>query len=538
MVLAIDRGCTSLRVAPVRGATFLTYGSGRGPGQWDLHADAGIVRVDRDRIVEDGSLLRGLPKDTDGTYVWSHPLGHVKGDLTLAGRWPDGAFLALDEWENTGQVLGPDFYRWRTDRWERRPSDVRAQLFALVPWIDGAVLAVFYARPSGPSGFDFAVLDDARWFVRSVVPALSLEALCGSTPHPTMAERPGELFVACREGASPRVAHFSAATGRWSFDTLHSGSAPFELSNLPDDVVVMASNNKPTAIFDRTWKEDVPLPTSGLPAPASSTLSAAGGLDWAVALGGVWARPRGGVWSSLALPAGAQPVSVAEGGAGDIWVELKDGRWLRDRPLDGVYSCSTERRPGSVFERRVHDSADRGPSATGPDDWLRLYTGLATMHGASVTDAEVRGALTSDTAFEKLARKIDAPDIDRSYETLYLADVDNDGAKEYGLTYRNPTGEHNDTILGIYRPQAGATLVKVPVPIIGPSKVQLTFQSDPFLGVDPEGVTMRFDEWVGRSRRPEDRRLARYRWKGTTVRLLDRVPWLAHPAEPQTAGSR
>jgi hypothetical protein len=464
-----------------------------------------------------------LPKDTDGTYVWSQPLGHVKGELTLAGRWPDAAFLVLDEWENTGQVLGPDFYRWRTDRWERRPSDVRAQLFALVPWVDGAVLAVFYARPSGLSGLDFAVLDDARWFTRSAVPALSLEALCGAASQPTMAHRGGELFITCRDAVSARIAHFSAATGRWASDPLHGGTAPFELTTLPDDMVAITGGGKPIAVFDQMWKVSGSLPTAGLPAPASSTLAAAGGLDWAVAAGGVWVRPRGGAWSSLALPDGAQPASVAEGGAGDVWVELRDGRWLRDRPLDGVYSCSTERRPGSVFERRVHDSADRGPSATGPDDWLRLYLGIATLHGASVTDAEVRRALTSDTAFEKLARKIDAPDVDRSYETLYLADADNDGAKEYVLTYRNPTGEHNDTILGIYRPQAGGTLLQIRIPVIGPSNVQPTFYADPFLSVDREGVTLRFDEWMGGSRRPEDRRLARYLWKGTTVRLLDRV---------------
>jgi hypothetical protein len=363
LVLAIGRGCTNLSVAPVRGATFLTYGSGAGPGPSDLHGDAGVARVDGDRIVEDQALVRGLPKDTDGTYAWADPLGHVKGALTLVGRWPDAAFLVLDEWEDMGQALGPDFYRWRKVRWERRPSDVRAQLFALVPWTDGASLAAFYTR-TDPSGLDFTLLDPARWFVRNGVPALSLQALCGDTAHPTMADRPGELFIACRDGPSPHVAHFSLATSRWTFDTLHSGRAPFELSNLPDDVVAMAGDGKPIAIFDRTWKEGVPLPTAGLPAPASSTLAAASGLDWAVAAGGVWVRPRRGAWSSLALPAGAQPVSVAEGGAGDIWVRLKDGRWLRERPLDGVYSCSTERRPGSVFERGPHENADRGPSAT------------------------------------------------------------------------------------------------------------------------------------------------------------------------------
>jgi streptogramin lyase len=167
-----------------------------------------------------------------------------------------------------------------------------------------------------------------------------------------MAERRGELFIGCRESPSARIAHFSTATGRWAFDTLHAGSAPFELSSFPDGSVGITGNGKPIAVFDQTWREGAPLPTAGLPAPPSSALATARGVDWAVAAGGVWVRPHAGTWSLVELPAGAQPVSVAEGGGGDVWVKTKDDRWLRDRPLDGIYSCNTERRPGFVFERR------------------------------------------------------------------------------------------------------------------------------------------------------------------------------------------
>jgi len=163
------------------------------------------------------------------------------------------------------------------------------------------------------------------------------------------------------------------------------------------------------------------------------------------------------------------------------------------------------------------------PSDTGPDDWVRLYVGIAALHGVRVSEAEVRAALSDSAAFAVLAAKIRAPDVDRAYETLYLADVDNDGANEYLLAFRNPTGEHNDTILGVFRPQPRGALVEVRVPAIGPGETGPTFHASPFLSLDREGVTMRFIEDAGSSWRPEERRVVRYLWKGTAVRLLDRA---------------
>lgn len=177
-----------------------------------------------------------------------------------------------------------------------------------------------------------------------------------------------------------------------------------------------------------------------------------------------------------------------------------------------------------------------GP-ATGPEDWVRLYSGIAKMHGVAVTDAEVRSALAdkgNESAFQSFESKIKAPLVDAPYAGLYLADIDNDGVNEYVLWSRNPVGAHNDSIVGVFRPQQGGAMVEVPVPVIGPSNLGPTFHATPFLGLDREGVTMRFIEDAGHFQLPEDARLARYLWKVNTVRLLDRVP-IPTTAPPSSA---
>jgi hypothetical protein len=167
------------------------------------------------------------------------------------------------------------------------------------------------------------------------------------------------------------------------------------------------------------------------------------------------------------------------------------------------------------------------PPSTGPEDWVKLYSGIAKMHGVAVTDAEVRSALADDTneiAFQAFENKIQAPLVNAPYAALYLADIDNDGANEYVLSRRNPVGGHNDDIVGVFRPQRGGALLEVPIPAIGPSRLGPTFHASPFLSMDREGVTMRFIEDAGHFQLPEDARLARYLWKANTVRLLDRLP--------------
>jgi len=177
------------------------------------------------------------------------------------------------------------------------------------------------------------------------------------------------------------------------------------------------------------------------------------------------------------------------------------------------------------------------PPPTGPEDWVRLYSGIARAHGVAVTDEELRRALadTSDESGELETRvwgRSPAPYVDRPYATLYRADISNDGADEYVLVTRNPVGEHNDVLVGVFRPQPGGGLVEIPVPVIGPSDRGPTFQATPFLSVDAEGVTMRFREDAGHFWFPEEVTVARYLWKGTTVRLLDRAPIPPAPASP------
>jgi hypothetical protein len=88
------------------------------------------------------------------------------------------------------------------------------------------------------------------------------------------------------------------------------------------------------------------------------------------------------------------------------------------------------------------------PPPTGPEDWVRLYSGVARAHGVAVTDEELRRALadTSDESGELETRvwgRSPAPHVDRPYATLYRADISNDGAEEYVLVTRNPVGERN-----------------------------------------------------------------------------------------------
>jgi hypothetical protein len=167
------------------------------------------------------------------------------------------------------------------------------------------------------------------------------------------------------------------------------------------------------------------------------------------------------------------------------------------------------------------------PTEGGPQDWVRLFSALAKTRGVTVTDAELRKAVAEpndENAFQAFEDKVHSGLPERGYATLYLADIDNDGTGEYVLAARNPTGEHNDYLVGVFRPRPDGTLVEVPIPVIGPSNLRPTFHWVPFLSRDREGVTMRFREDDGHFWFPEDVRLARYLWRDNAVRLLDRVP--------------
>ena len=178
--------------------------------------------------------------------------------------------------------------------------------------------------------------------------------------------------------------------------------------------------------------------------------------------------------------------------------------------------------------------ASNPPPATGPEDWVTLYSGIAKMIGVAVTDAEVRSAVAnrSGAGFQALSTKIRAPYVEQSAR-LFRADIDNDGTQEYVVCYTHETGEHPDYIAGVFRPQAGS-MVQLQMPLgylAGPSPHGMTHQASPFLSLDREGVTMRFVEDDGHFRLPEDARIARYLWRGGIVRLLDRVP-IPQPSVP------
>ena len=182
-------------------------------------------------------------------------------------------------------------------------------------------------------------------------------------------------------------------------------------------------------------------------------------------------------------------------------------------------------------------TASTPPPAAAPDVWVTLYSGIARMNGVTVTDAEVRGALTplphmgSDDAFRALTTKIRAPYLDTGYVYgIDFADIDNDGRKEYVLWDISSGFLRAGEIAGVYRPQPGGSMVEVPLPSMPSFHTDNPPMFDdigrayvpgvsPFLSLDREGVTMRYVE--GRN---GARQRARYLWKGDTIRLLDHVP--------------
>jgi hypothetical protein len=177
------------------------------------------------------------------------------------------------------------------------------------------------------------------------------------------------------------------------------------------------------------------------------------------------------------------------------------------------------------------------PPAATPDVWVTLYSGIAKMNGVTVTDDEVRRALTplprtgSDSAFRALTAKVKAPEIDTGYVYgIDFADIDNDGQREYVLWDISSGFLRAGEIAGVYRPQAGGAMVAVPVPSMPAFHTDNPAMFDdvgrpyvpgvsPFLSVDREGVTMRYVEGMNAARRR-----ARYLWKGGIIRMLDHVP--------------
>ncbi len=178
--------------------------------------------------------------------------------------------------------------------------------------------------------------------------------------------------------------------------------------------------------------------------------------------------------------------------------------------------------PGSPQHKAA--TASTPPTATGPEDWVILFSGIAKMNGVAVTDAEVRKALAEKgnaSAFQVFANKIKAPSMESP--SLDFADVDNDGAKEYVLWDTSSGFLHANSIVGVYRP-GGGTVIAVHVTVmphsnLGPDEPGPTRFDHLFLSLDREGVTMRFVEGQNGARQR-----VRYLWKAGAIHILDHVP--------------
>ncbi len=173
--------------------------------------------------------------------------------------------------------------------------------------------------------------------------------------------------------------------------------------------------------------------------------------------------------------------------------------------------------PAQGTEHRHAPSAaasPRTPVPRGtPEDCVAVCISLAGMHGVTLASNEAERACANGSMPDALLRKVGAPV--GGFPTIYFADINNDGTPEYVLTDRNTTGLHNDGVAAVYVPH-NAAMIATPMPEVAPF-TGVSFFAEPFLSVDPEGTTMNVSEGSGSTEM-----IARYLWKGSTVRLLDR----------------
>ncbi len=124
--------------------------------------------------------------------------------------------------------------------------------------------------------------------------------------------------------------------------------------------------------------------------------------------------------------------------------------------------------------------------------------------------------------------------------SLYLADVNNDGTRDYVFLDKNTVSIHNDQLMGVYD-EDGDALRRLPFDDIasaslfdggdvGPSFP--TYRDSPFLEVTPKGVVMRWMNLYGVDARgatvrmidPCDKRVEEhfvYLWRGPTITVVE-----------------
>lgn len=125
---------------------------------------------------------------------------------------------------------------------------------------------------------------------------------------------------------------------------------------------------------------------------------------------------------------------------------------------------------------------------------------LAKTTKKPMTPAEVDAALAGGETFLPKGSALAEHGIPIALATLYVADVNNDGKKDFLLVDKNTTGMHNDQIVGVWD-EDGDALKELPFWTVANASFSRDgqfpmFRASPFLEARPEGTTMLFtNEW-------------------------------------------
>ncbi len=360
---AIDPGCESLKVAGIRGTTFLTFGSGDVRTGAMMRGDGGIARVIGDRIEFDPSLLVGLRTPGDDIHMGkiskTATHAHVAGSINMVGHWPDAAFISLSPVHGGRAGEGPDFFRWGGSSWLERGPSWEERKTLLLMFLERYPIAPLVVFRTVDDSYEFDVLDGKRWLRVSGIPHLAPKTFCSAAgwPSAAVAFHTGDVLVIVPCTETVLAAHYSASTKRWevarvakthsewSFTTpllrVGPNSALLTISRYNGDGVPN-DHAESFAYFNGTsWSGTDWMKAVGLPTVPASFVTSSSGDEWAIADGRIWWRPSGELFQERPAPTGTRSpaVELAEGADGDIWVRLKDGSYLRNKPLASRYAC-------------------------------------------------------------------------------------------------------------------------------------------------------------------------------------------------------
>jgi len=324
----------------------------------DSESEVRLAPLGDTMFVHDGRNVgrlegRDLVQDSHLSLKMTEPecLLPTKRILTLAGRWPDAAYLsAVHQGETTAASAA--LYRWQRNRWARvgRTKDPYTEYVALLPWGNGGVVGA--ARRT----------DLSRWYDVETFDPKPASPFSETLPPPdtpmcqtrldafALAVAGASIFVAGRDclpdGSSspplvPAVEIFERGRKAGSYAALPrpsgtSVSVTVVLALAPNDAYVgggytavdvakreaaAATTKEPErpylVHFDgKTWQEQQ-LPIAG----GVTSLAAEARALWVTAGGRLWKRDDEGNWFEVRLPKDVVASRVVVRAPGDIWLE-------------------------------------------------------------------------------------------------------------------------------------------------------------------------------------------------------------------------